>query len=103
MNKILFALSLAKKSGKLVCGFDPVKKEVLEGRGHVVLVASDISEKTTKRVKYFCEGITDVYITSLTQFEISQVTKRLTGVLTVTDENLAVLCTKAIKEIEGEL
>ena len=29
MNKLLFALSLAKKSGKLVVGFDAVKSAVI--------------------------------------------------------------------------
>ena len=98
MNKLLFALSLAKKSGKLVVGFDAVKTATIHGNAHIVLLATDLSEKTIKRVQYFCEDITDVYNTGLTQFEISQVAQRLTGVLAVTDENLAVLARNAIKE-----
>ena len=98
MNKLLFALSLAKKSGQLVVGFDAVKSAVIHGNAHIVLLANDLSEKTIKRVQYFCEDITDVYNTGLTQFEISQVAQRLTGVLAVTDENLAVLAKNAIKE-----
>ena len=98
MNKFLFALSLAKKSGKLVVGFDAVKTAVIHGNAHIVLLANDLSEKTIKRVQYFCEDITDVYNTGLTQFEISQVAQRLTGVLAVTDENLAKLARNAIEE-----
>ena len=98
MNKLLFALSLAKKSGKLVAGFDAVKSAVIHGNAHIVLLATDLSEKTIKRVQYFCEDITDVYNTGLTQFEISQVAQRLTGVLAVTDENLAKLARNAIEE-----
>ena len=98
MNKLLFALSLAKKSGKLVVGFDAVKSAVIHGNAHIVLLATDLSEKTIKRVQYFCEDITDVYNTGLTQFEISQVAQRLTGVLAVTDENLAILARNAIEE-----
>ena len=98
MNKLLFALSLAKKSGKLVVGFDAVKTAVIHGNAHIVLLATDLSEKTIKRVQYFCEDITDVYNTGLTQFEISQVAQRLTGVLAVTDENLAKLARNAIEE-----
>lgn len=97
MNKLLFALSLAKKSGKLVVGFDAVKSAVIHGNAHIVLLANDLSEKTIKRVQYFCEDITDVYNTGLTQFEISQVAQRLTGVLAVTDENLAKLARNAIE------
>ena len=98
MNKLLFALSLAKKSGKLVVGFDAVKSAVIHGNAHIVLLATDLSEKTIKRVQYFCEDITDVYNTGLTQFEISQVAQRLTGVLAVTDENLAILARNAIEK-----
>ena len=98
MNKLLFALSLAKKSGKLVVGFDAVKSAVIHGNAHIVLLATDLSEKTIKRVQYFCEDITDVYNTGLTQFEISQVAQRLTGVLAVTDENLAKLARNAIEK-----
>ena len=96
MNKLLFALSLAKKSGRLVVGFDAVKSAVIRGEAHIVLLAEDLSEKTIKRVNYFCEDITDVHNTGLTQFEISQVAGRLTGVLAVTDENLAILARNAL-------
>ena len=97
MNKLLFALSLAKKSGKLVVGFDAVKTAVIHGNAYIVLFAEDLSEKTVKRVNYFCEDITEVHNTGLTQFEISQVAGRLTGVLAVTDENLAVLARNALQ------
>lgn len=97
MNKLLFALSLAKKSGKLVMGFDAVKTAVIHGTAHIVLLAEDLSEKTVKRVNYFCEDLTEVHDTGLTQFEISQVAGRLTGVLAVTDENLAVLARNALQ------
>ncbi|MBR5874147.1 MAG: ribosomal L7Ae/L30e/S12e/Gadd45 family protein [Oscillospiraceae bacterium] len=97
MNKLLFALSLAKKSGKLVMGFDAVKTAVIHGTAHIVLLAEDLSEKTVKRVNYFCEDLTEVHNTGLTQFEISQVAGRLTGVLAVTDENLAVLARNALQ------
>ena len=97
MNKLLFALSLAKKSGKLVMGFDAVKTAVIHGTAYIVLLADDLSEKTVKRVNYFCEDLTEVHNTGLTQFEISQVAGRLTGVLAVADENLAILARNALQ------
>ena len=97
MNKLLFALSLAKKSGKLVMGFDAVKTAVIHGTAHIVLLAEDLSEKTVKRVNYFCEDLTEVHNIGLTQFEISQVAGRLTGVLAVADENLAILARNALQ------
>ena len=96
MNKIMFALSLAKKSGKLIYGFDPVKQAVADKTAKMVFVTSDTSEKTLKRVNQFCEGIIEVQVISLTQFEVSQITNKLTGVFAVVDENIAVLCKNAL-------
>ena len=102
MNKIMFALSLAKKSGKLINGFDPVKQAVADGTAKMVFVTSDTSEKTLKRVQQFCQDIIEVNVLSLTQFDISQITNKLTGVFAVVDENIAVLCKNAISSEKGE-
>ena len=85
MNKIMFALSLAKKSGKLIYGFDPVKQAVADGTAKMVFVTSDTSEKTLKRVQQFSQDIIEVNVLSLTQFDISQITNKLTGVFAVVD------------------
>ncbi len=96
MNKILFAISLAKKSGKLIYGFDPVKQGVADKTVKMVCVTSDTSEKTLKRVEQFCQGIIEVNVIPLTQFEVSQITNKLTGVFAVIDDNIAILCKNAI-------
>ena len=102
MNKLLFALSLAKKSGKLVYGFDRVKDAVVKGNARRVFTARDRSERTKTSMEYFTQGDIPFYNTGLSQFELSPITGRLRGVLAVTDENLAILCHNAIKEMEGE-
>ena len=102
MNKLMFALSLAKKSGKLINGFDPVKQAVADGTAKMVFVTSDTSEKTIKRVQQFCQDVMEVHVTSLTQFEVAQITNKLTGVFAVVDENIAVLCKNAISSEKGE-
>ena len=102
MNKLLFALSLAKKSGKLIYGSDRVKDAVRKESAYLVLTASDLSVKTRENTEYFTNGKVPFYNTTLSQFDLSQVTGRLRGVLAVTDKNLAALCMNAIKETEGE-
>ena len=102
MNKIMFALSLAKKSGKLIYGFDPVKQAVADGTAKMVFATSDTSAKTIKRVQQFCQDVMEVNVTSLTQFEVAQITNKLTGVFAVVDENIAVLCKNAISSEKGE-
>lgn len=102
MNKLMFALSLAKKSGKLIYGFDPVKQAVMDRTAQLVCVTSDTSEKTAKRVNAFCEGIIEVHIVPVTQFDVSQITNKLTGVFAVVDPNMAILCKNALTSTKGE-
>ena len=90
-NKLLSALGFNRRAGKLVMGFDPVKDSVLKGEAILVLIASDLSEKTKKRVGYFCEDYTEIIELGLTQHELLAVTRKLTGVLATTDENLSKL------------
>lgn len=103
MNKILFSLSLAKKAGKLICGFDAVKQSVVNREALLIMVTEDTSEKTIKRVELFCKDIINVNIISATQFEASQITNKLTGIFAVADKNMAILCQNAINSEKGEL
>lgn len=45
-GNILFALSLCRKAGALVMGFDAVKDSVGKGKAQLVLCAGDLSEGT---------------------------------------------------------
>lgn len=96
-GNILFSMSLCRKAGALVMGFDAVKDSVLQGKAQLVLCAADLSEKTRRRVGMFCEDWVDVADLSLTQFELSPISKKLTGVFAVTDPELANLCRKNLK------
>lgn len=97
MNRVFFALSLAKKSGKLVCGFDSVKESVINGTAKAVFTTDDASEKTVKRLKTFCQDKVEIYTLPLTQYEVSHITNKLTAVFAIADENMALLCKNAIK------
>ena len=56
-QKLFSALSLCKKAGRLVLGFDAVMDSVYQGKAHLVLLASDVSEGTAKRVRRNCEDL----------------------------------------------
>ncbi|MFR2154257.1 MAG: L7Ae/L30e/S12e/Gadd45 family ribosomal protein [[Eubacterium] siraeum] len=83
-------LGLCRKSGRLIHGFDPVCEELkpeIENCG--VILASDVSEKTQKEMRFFC----DKYSALLSQCdctmdEIKSVLGKRTGVLAVLDEGL---------------
>ena len=85
-NKLLFALSLCRKAGALVMGFDAVKDSVNQGKACLVLCAGDLSRPRASVVR-FCQNKQKRRICLLTQFELSAVSKKPTGVFAVTDEN----------------
>ena len=93
-NLMLGALGLCRKAGKLVMGFDAVAESVMKGKAVLVLTAQDISPRTARKTREFCEGILDVQSMPLTQEQLCAVTHKPVGVYAVTDENLARLCEK---------
>lgn len=88
-DKLMNALSLCRKAGAMTAGFDAVEEKLRKGEVELLFFASDVSEKTKKRVR---PGQTPVYELPYTQAELSAVTKKMSGVLAVTNENLAALC-----------
>ena len=75
-GNILFALSLCRKAGALVMGFDAVKDSVGKGKAQL------------------CEDWVEVADLPETQFALAQISKKPTGVFAVTDPELAKLCRK---------
>ena len=52
-DDLLFALSLCRKAGALVTGFDAVKESVFKGKAQLVLCACDASPGTARRAQSF--------------------------------------------------
>ncbi len=102
MNKLQFAISLARRSGHLITGFDRVKERVERRERDTVLIATDLSAKSAERVRRFSDGLADVFECGLTQYDISLSCGKLTGILTTDDENMAVLFRKAMEQMKGE-
>lgn len=93
-NEFIFAVSLCRKAGALIMGFDAVKDSVLRGKAVLVICASDLSEGNRRRVGVFCEDWVEILDVPYTQFELSQVSKKPTAIFAVTDIQLANLCRK---------
>lgn len=94
MGDITFALSLCRKAGALVTGFDAVKESVYKGEAQLVLCAGDLSAGTRSRVEAFCDGFVPALPLGRTQTEVAHVLKKPAGVFAVTDPELAKLCRK---------
>jgi ribosomal protein L7Ae-like RNA K-turn-binding protein len=93
-NKVLGALTMARKAGKLVLGFDAVKDTLTAKTAKAVVIAADISPKTEKEVRFFCgRAAVDIIKTTLTMDDLgralSKKTAKRSGVISVTDSGLA--------------
>lgn len=92
MDKLLGALSLCRKAGKLVMGFDPVAESAAKGRAQLVLLAADLAEGSRKKALRFCDAAgLEPRALPLTQQQLLAVTPKRTGVFAVIDKGLAQL------------
>lgn len=95
MDNLFANLGLCRRAGKLVCGFDASVEAMVNGEGHAILTASDISPKTEKELIYkaksanFC-----VYKLPYTMEEMKSLSKKKVGIFAITDKNLAKLVEK---------
>jgi ribosomal protein L30E len=94
------ALSLCRKAGKLVMGYDPVAEAILSGKADFVLCAADTSPKTAQRMADQIEGLAPLYRIPLTQEELLPVSRKNVGLYAVADPHLAALCESKRKQWE---
>lgn len=89
-DKLLSAVSLCRKAGRLVTGFDPVKESLQKGEAVLIFCAADLSPNTRKKVDRFCEEWETAALTApFTQDELAQICVKRSGVFAVTDPGLA--------------
>ena len=80
------AMSLARKAGRLVMGFDAVEEAAVKGKAWLVLTAASIGD------------LVDVLSTPLTMDRLAPLGRRPVAVCAVTDRNLAKLCYDRLDE-----
>ena len=84
------SITLCKRAGKLVVGLDLVKASMQLGEAEIFIIASDISEKTSKEVLFLAENYEyDVVGTMLTMDELWYSIGKRAGVLAIADAGLA--------------
>ena len=89
-EKWLNLLTICRKAGKLVMGFDPAKEEIIAGRAEGIFVAKDISPKTKKEIEFFCEKQNvPVCEIEFKMEDIAHAVGRKAGVLAVCDKGFA--------------
>lgn len=56
-NRLTASLTMCRKAGKLLLGFDAVKEAAAQGSVRLVLLASDASAKTEKEARFFAGSL----------------------------------------------
>ena len=86
-QKLTGILSICRKAGKLVLGFDPMKEALEKKQVSGVLTTADISPKTYKEVCYFCQKKKiPVCPVPLTMFQLGSAVGRKAAVAAVLDK-----------------
>lgn len=90
ISKVLQDISLAKRAGKLVLGFDVVKASLQNGTALLLITANDLSDKTNKEVAFLLQKFNIAHITiEHTLDELWYILGKRVGVISVTDKGLS--------------
>lgn len=103
MNKIFSLLTIARKAGKLEIGMDTVKDACKNKKAFCVLVASDISAKSLKEIKYVCDN-ENIKIFSLdaTINDVWSSIGKKAGILGVLDKGFANKLSTMLEPMDNE-
>ncbi|MCL2076920.1 MAG: ribosomal L7Ae/L30e/S12e/Gadd45 family protein [Oscillospiraceae bacterium] len=91
MKNVLNNISLCRKAGALIIGFDAVIEAAEKGKAKGVLTTRDLSEKTLKEINFYAEKFkTEICVLpeEITMSQIKKITGKQAGVMAVTDDGL---------------
>ena len=102
-DPLLSLLGLMRKAGRLTLGFDAVVESAKKGESSLILIASDISERSARQLAFECRE-TAVQIISIAydMLEISRSVGRQVRILSINDEGFAKKALSLIDKIEEE-
>ena len=100
-RKIISALSLARRGGKLEMGFLATKTALEKNKARAIAVTSDISEGTLKKIKRVClEGDVDIAYLPITKEDLEKQGMRSFVLCAICDDNFKNLLDKAMGEAD---
>lgn len=94
-QKALNLLGIAMKAGKLVTGEDLTLKEIRKEQAKVVIVATDASEQTKKKISDKCRYYTIPLVVHFTKAELSHAIGKERTICTTLDNGFG----KKIREL----
>ena len=89
-DKVLSLIGLSRKAGKLVLGTDAVTEKISNGLVEVVLVSSDLSERSFGNIEKISheKGI-EVLKSNCSMDDISNILKKRVGIIGIADKGFA--------------
>ncbi len=89
MNKACSMIGFARRAGKLVVGYDAVRRGLEDGSLQRAYLASDLSKKTAENIRYFCDmnGL-EAVDAPFTMDEVAWMINKRVGVLGITDRHM---------------
>ena len=88
-DPILSRLGFARKAKKIAVGFAASKDALQRKSAKLILIASDISEKSEKEIKFFSKGEIPVGRTKFSTDEISNAIGLRGGIIAILDQGFA--------------
>ncbi len=88
-QQTLNLLTICRKAGKLILGFDPVRDAVKSKQAFCVLLAADASPKTAKEAVFFCGGVVPLYTVPVSAEALAGCFHRKVAVMAVCDAGFA--------------
>ncbi|MCD7822588.1 MAG: ribosomal L7Ae/L30e/S12e/Gadd45 family protein [Oscillospiraceae bacterium] len=99
MADIMNLMSICRKAGKLTLGMDEVKGSVRSGKAYIVLVTSDLAERSLSEITRVCEEYeTPIYQIPETLYDVGSALGKVYGIMSVTDAGFA---KAAVKRLQG--
>ena len=83
-NRIIQLLTMCRRAGKLLLGFDAVKDANTAGKITFVLLSQDASPKTEKEIRFYCKDV-PIRRVSMTMDALAMFFRKRTAVLGVCD------------------
>lgn len=101
MNNKMGLLTMCRKAGKLRLGMDMTKTSCKNGEAVGVFVATDLSVKSLKEVKFLCSRAdVPIYSLGITMDDVWYGIGKKVGVMAITDSGFSKSCAKGLEMIE---
>lgn len=99
-SKVLTLLGFAAKVGKLCYGMNATVFSIKQKKAKAAVVASDISDKSKKEVKFFCEkfGVSYIALDNYNIESISLAVGKKCGIVSINDDSFKESISTAIRE-----